>query len=100
MHSLPPEFSHYFEVGAPSEELQLRKWEEYLGNGRDTQAGLVDLVERYPLHLNEISKVIRIAQTNALLKGDETLTLEHVLEALKRFKGQAKIPVLFGRAGD
>ena len=97
MHSLPVEFNHYFEVHPPPEELQLRKWEEHLGNGKDIQGRLIDLVEQYPLHLNQISRIVREAKTNALLNGNETITFEDVHEALKRFKSMKTVPVLFGK---
>ena len=99
MHSLPIEFNHYFDVHPPPEELQLRKWEEHLGNGKDIQGRLVSLVEQYPLYLNQISRIIQEARTNALLNGNETITLEDVHEALKRFKNLKSVPVLFGDVG-
>ena len=97
MHSLPIEFSHYFEVHPPPEELQLRKWEEHLGNGKDIQGRLVSLVEQHPLHLNQISQIVQQAKTNALMNGNETITFENVHEALKRFKNLKTVPVLFGK---
>jgi len=96
MHSLPIEFSHYFEVHPPPEELQLRKWEEHLGNGKGIQDRLVDLVEQHPLHLSEISQIVQEAKTNALLNGNEAITFENIHEALKRFKSMKAVPVLFG----
>lgn len=51
IRSLPVEFSHYFEVHPPSEELQIRRWEHYLGEDRKIQSGIMDLVEQYPLHI-------------------------------------------------
>lgn len=97
MHSLPIEFSHYFEVHPPLEELQLRKWEEHLGNGKGIQDRLVDLVEQQPLHMNQISQIVHEAKTNALLNGNKTITFEDVHEALKRFKNLKTVPVLFGK---
>ena len=96
MHSLPIEFNHYFEVHSPPEELQLRKWEEHLGNGEDIQSRLVDLVEHHPLHLSEISRIVREAKTTALLNGNEPLTFENIYETLKRLKNMKAVPVLFG----
>lgn len=100
MRSLPIEFSHYFEVHCPPEELQLRKWEEYLGNGKDIQGRLVDLVEQHPLHQSEISQIVQEAKTTALLKGNEPITFDDIHEALKRFKNLKKTPVLFGNVSN
>ena len=38
-HSLPLEFSSYLEIHPPSEELQIRKWEEYLEKGKILSSG-------------------------------------------------------------
>jgi len=97
IHSLPIEFNHYFEVHPPPEELQLRKWEEHLGTGKDIQGRLVDLVEQYPLHLSQISQIVQEAKTSALLNGNETIKFVDVHEALKRFKNLKAVPVLFGK---
>ena len=47
-HSLPIEFNRYLEIHPPPEELQIRKWEKHLGDDKDIQKKLVDLVEQYP----------------------------------------------------
>ena len=96
MHSLPIEFIHYFEVHPPPEELQLRKWEEHLGKGKDNQGRIIDLVEQYPFHLSQISQIVQEAKTNALLNGNGTITFEDVHEALKRIKNLKTVPILFG----
>jgi len=99
-HSLPIEFNRYLEFGHPPEELQLREWEKHLGDGKDIQKRLVDLVEQYPLHVNEISEIVQGAKTIALLNGNQAITFEDVHETLKRFKGRYSVPILFGRAGN
>jgi hypothetical protein len=96
-HSLPIEFNRYLEIHPPPEELQIRKWEKHLGDDKDIQKKLVDLVEKYPLHLNEISQIIQGSKTTALLNGNDTISLEDVYETLKRFKGTKSVPILFGR---
>jgi DNA polymerase III delta prime subunit len=99
-HSLPLEFSSYLEIRPPSEELQIRKWEEYLGKGKDTEQQLVELVEQYPLHLKEISEIIQNAKTTALLNGNNAISLEDVHETLNRLKGRKSVKILFGRGAD
>ena len=99
IRSLPVEFSHYFEVHPPSEELQIRKWENYLGEDEKTQTRIMDMVEQYSLHINEIDQIHEMAKTTAVLEGLETPTLEHVNDALHRFKGRQMVPVLFGGVG-
>ncbi len=98
--SLPIEFNRYLEVDSPPEELQLREWEKHLGDSKDIQERLVDLVEQYPLHLNEIAEITQGAKTTALLNANETITFEDVYETLKRFKGRKSVPILFGQAGN
>ena len=61
---------------------------------------VVDLVEQYPLHPNEISEIVQGAKTTALLNGNKTITFEDLHETLKRFKGSKSVPILFGRAGN
>lgn len=95
--SLPVGFNHYFEVHPPPEELQLREWEGYLGNSKHMQSRLINLVEKHPLHLNEISRIIREAKTTALLNGNERLTFDDICEVLRRFKSMKAVPVLFGK---
>ena len=97
MKSLPIEFSRYMEIHPPPEELQLRQWEKHLGDAKDIQQKLVDLVEQYPLHLNEISEIVHGSRTSALLNGNESISFEDIHETLKRFKGTKSVPILFGK---
>lgn len=99
-HSLPLEFSSYLEIHPPPEELQLRKWEEHLGNDKALQPRLIDLVEQYPLHLKEISEIIESSRTTALLNGNQSLSFEDIHETLKHFKGTKSVPILFGKGAD
>ncbi|OQY11984.1 MAG: hypothetical protein B6I30_05700 [Desulfobacteraceae bacterium 4572_187] len=99
-HSLPIEFNRYLEIHPPPEELQIRKWEKHLGDDKDIQKRLVDLVEQYPLHLNEISQIVQGAKTTALLDGNDSITFEDVHETFKRFKGTKSVPILFGRGSE
>jgi len=100
MNSLPVEFSRYMEIEPPPEELQFRQWEKHLGEGKDIQEKLVDLVEQYPLHLKEISEIVQGSKTAALLNGNDSISFEDINETLKRFKGRKSVPILFGRAGN
>ena len=100
MNSLPIEFSRYMEIHPPPEELQLRQWEKHLGDAKDIQQKLVDLVEQYPLHLNEISEIVHGSRTSALLNGNESISFEDIHETLKRFKGTKSVPILFGKGAD
>ena len=97
--SLPIAFNRYLEIHPPPEELQIRKWEEHFGYDKDIAPMLVALVEENPLHLNEISGIVRDAKTTALLNGNKTINIEDVYETLRRFKGAKNVPVLFGNSG-
>jgi len=93
---LPSQFSTYLEIHPPPEELQIRKWEEFLGKNNQDEQKLVNLVEKHPLHLNEISEVIQKSKTTALVNGNGAIGIEDVLETLKRLKGNKSTETLFG----
>jgi len=95
---LPIEIHHYIEIKYPPEELQLRQWETHLKNGEDHQDELVDLVERYPMHLHEIDLIVRQASISAILNAEEgSIKLAHVHEAINRFRKKKETPILFGK---
>lgn len=97
-YQLPIEFNHYMEIHLPPEELQIRRWELYFKSEANIEGKIVELIERYPLHLHQIDFIARQASMTAFLDGhDGTITADYVYEAIKRFKNMRKTPALFGK---
>lgn len=97
---IPPEFDHYLEINPPPEELQIQRWEAHFKHNGKTVERIVDLVERYPMHLHEIDRIFRQTRLNAVLNGgDKEITIEGVNKLIGRLKGKERVPVLFGNRG-
>lgn len=97
----PMEFDYCLEINLPTEDLQIRRWEAHIKDNTSIESKLVDLVERYPLHLHEIDIVARKAHISAFLGGrNGTATIEHVYDVIKRLKNMTDIPILFGKRHD
>ncbi len=98
---LPIEIHHYLEIQYPLEEVQVQRWETHLTDHRPCGEDLVDLVERYPLHLHEIDYVAKQARVAGILEGEERhLTIARIKETVARFKRKGEPPILFGAAGN
>ena len=96
---VPFEFDHYLEIAPPPEELQIQRWEAHFKHNGKTVERIVDLVERYPMHLHEIDHISRQARVNgALSGGDNEITIEEVNKVIGRLKRKESIPVLFGNS--
>ena len=94
---VPFEFDRYLEITPPPEELQIQRWEAHFKHNGKTVERIVDLVERYPMHLHEIDHISRQARLNAALSGgDNEITIEAVNKVIGRLKRKKSVPVLFG----
>ena len=97
---IPPEFDHYLEINPPPEDLQIQRWEAHFKHNGKTVERIVDLVERYPMHLHEIDRISRQTRLNGVLNGgDKKITIEGVDKVIARLKGKERVPVLFGKRG-
>ena len=95
--ALPPEFHQLVEIGYPPEEFQIRQWSIHLGNGGGQDDAIVDLVEKAPMHLQEIDFIARQAAIRAIMMGEEgNLTIDHVMGVLDRYRKVCKSLILFG----
>ncbi len=95
--ALPVEIHDYIEIKYPSEEIQIRRWETLLQSNGHSEDEIIDLVEKYPMHLNEIEHIFRQANIIATLNESEGIPrLEHFYKAISRLKGNKRMPVLFG----
>ncbi len=98
---LPPEFTCSLRINYPAEELQIRHWENILRDSDQDNNQILDLVDRYPMHLREIDLVARQAKVAAMLdnKAGSSLTLDEIYKAIRRIRKETAIPVLFGEKG-
>ncbi len=75
----------------------MARWEEYLEPVDVTEEELVDLVERHPMHLEEIDLMARLAPIDCGLRGKTGKPgLAEVQAALKRRQSSHATPLLFG----
>ena len=94
---LPLEFNLHFVLEHPSEDVQIRRWEECLGKAALGEDDLVALVERWPMHSEEIDFVARQASIQSVIKGNSGRPgLDEVREVIGRYRRTDRSPVLFG----
>jgi len=95
---LPFEFDHNINIHTPSGESQIKRWESYLGKEASIESYIIDLVEAYPLHVNEIDLIAEKAELHAFLDtGKEEYSLDSIYRVLKHYTGVHHTPLLFGR---
>ncbi|HPN86740.1 MAG TPA: ATP-binding protein [Smithella sp.] len=95
---IPLEFHAHFRLDYPSEEMQMQKWQKHLAPGTSTDESLVELVERYPMHIAEIDSIIHRASIRSVIEGKpHTPSMETVKTVIERYRGKNKTPVLFGK---
>lgn len=93
---VPVEFHQMITLAHPPEELQMRHWEKNIGCGSISDDDLVDLVERYPMHLSEIGFISRQAKVRAIISGRDHTGIIDVTEVISGYRGSKKAGVLFG----
>jgi len=94
---IPVEFHLHFALENPSEDIQIRRWEERLGAGTCAEEDLVALVERWPMHGEEIDFMARQATILSTIRGVSGKPgLAEVREVISRYRRSKKNPVLFG----
>ncbi len=95
---IPLEFHAHFKLDYPSEEMQMQKWQKHLAPGTSTDENLVELVERYPMHIAEIDSIVHRASIRSVIEGKpHQPSLETVKTVIERYRGKNKTPVLFGK---
>jgi hypothetical protein len=94
--SIPVEFHQMITLSYPPEELQMRHWEQNLGCGSLSDDELVDLVERYPMHLSEIDFMSRQAKVRAIISGRDHTSIVDVTEVISTCRGIKQPKILFG----
>jgi hypothetical protein len=94
--NVPVEFHQMVTLAHPPEEMQLKQWEANLGAGSLCDDDLVDLVERYPMHLPEIEFIARQARVRGIIAGRDRAEIGDVTEVITGYRGSKKAGVLFG----
>jgi ATP-dependent 26S proteasome regulatory subunit len=94
---LPLEFHIHFAIDYPSEEIQIRRWEEHIGGGAGSDDDLVALVERWPMHATEIDHLARQASILSVVRGGSRKPeIGDVHEVIGRYRQVKPSRVLFG----
>ena len=95
-NKVPVEFHQMISLTHPPEELQIQSWETNLANDSLAEDELVDLVERYPMHIPEIEFISRQARVRAIMSGRTVPVLEDVNHVITGYRGSKSAGVLFG----
>ncbi|HQP25850.1 MAG TPA: ATP-binding protein [Smithellaceae bacterium] len=94
---IPLEFHAHCKLDYPPEEMQIRQWEKHLAPGTFSADELVRLVELHPLHIEEITSILRRASIQSIINGNPPQpALQTAQTAIERYCGKNKMPVLFG----
>ena len=93
----PSEFHQIVSLSYPPEELQMSCWEKHLGKGTVSDDALVDMVERYPMHAEEITFIARQATVRSIMRnGSTTPDMKCVMEVVSGYRRKVAAPILFG----
>ncbi len=98
-HNLPIEFNLLINLEHPSEEFQMKRWEQLLGEmSGDLERGIMQIVEGYPMHVSEIDYVAHQAGILATVRRlDSWPNLEELQEVIRGYRKKKNVPLLFGR---
>jgi hypothetical protein len=94
--NVPVEFHQMIMLAHPPEEQQISHWEANLGIGVQLKDELVNLVERYPMHIPEIEFIARQARVRAIIAGRDSTGIGDVTEVITGYRGSKMAGVLFG----
>jgi hypothetical protein len=98
-HNLPTEFNLMIDLEHPSEEYQMKRWEQLLGEmSEESEHGMMQIVEEYPMHVSEIDYVARQAGILATIRRlDSRPNLDELQEVISGYRQRKNVPLLFGR---
>jgi hypothetical protein len=98
VHNLPTEFNLMINLEHPSEEYQMKHWESLLGGMEpETERNMMQMVEEYPMHLNEIDYIARQAGILATIRRlDSKPKLLDIQEVIMGYRQKLNVPLLFG----
>lgn len=91
---VPIEFACHFSLNYPAEDSQIRSWQDYFPHLNDLE--LVELIEQFPMHIQEIGLVARQTMIMTRLEGFKHAELSDIITMAKRLRGVKTMPFLFG----
>jgi len=95
---IPLEFHAHLKLEYPTEEMQIQHWVRNLSPNSAKDNDVMELVERYPMHIAEIDCILHRASIQSLIEGKtHQPSLETVKSVIARYRGKNSVPLLFGR---
>ena len=95
----PTEFHQLVNLAFPPEELQMRCWEACLGENNFSDEILVDIVQQYPMHAEEIKFISRQATVRSIMQSASTKPdMKCILDVVSGYRKKISAPILFGAA--
>lgn len=96
--NIPPEFHRYFEIGYPPREIQKKRWVAHLGSSFCLDEHSDMLLDKHPMHLQEIDFIMQQALIISGLQGKkDRITLQDIHDVIAHFKKRQSTPLLFGQ---
>ncbi len=95
---LPVEFHVHLKLEYPLEEMQMQHWENKLSSISVNNGDLVELVEHYPMHIEEIDFITQRALIQSIIEGQSPHpSLDTVKSVIARYRSRNEMPLLFGK---
>lgn len=95
---LPVEFHVHLKLAYPPEEMQMQHWENRLSSIPVNDGDLVELVEHYPMHIEEIDFITKRALIQSIVEGKSRKpSLDSVKSVIARYRSRNEMPLLFGK---
>ena len=94
MERIPIEFDFHVFLDFPYEDIQIQAWSKWFPHLSDDT--IVDIVERFPMHLQEINLVARQTELQAMLNDVLEIDKNDLIATTRRLRKIEKTPLLFG----
>jgi len=95
--NIPLEFHANFKLLYLPEEMQIEHCGKNLESNSADDNVIVELVERYPMHIAEIDCIMHRASIQSIIEGKpHQPSLETVKAIIARYCGKCNMPLLFG----
>ena len=91
---VPIEFACHLSLNYPAEDCQIRAWQDYFPHLNDLE--LVELIEQFPMYIQEIELVARQTKIMTRLEGFEQVEFSDIISMSRRLRGAKTMPFLFG----
>ncbi len=92
---IPMEFGFYIGLEYPSEHIQIQAWTSKFPHLSDEQ--VIDIVEQFPMYLQEIELTARQAELKSILDGPGSVDKMDIITMAGRLRRFRKTPLLFGK---